>query len=273
MKDLIDLPRLPPFPPLRDARSRYAEMKEKIEREYGETIPPPPRELYHVEHYHNLEHLDKVIMLFWWCKEKSKIHDGVWDWFDFDKAYDLVETPIREKLGQHNMLPDDKQVEYYHEKTDYFLAQQLQMLIGGGVMGKMSTKQGIEVYEEVNDYWRDLQRRSGDPEIIDIDRYAEISGYEHWATSKFLKDVIFDNYTFKDTLIKAVAPKDVFQQLSELQTIKRTYNELRKDRPEEIGYKVALFDRIIDMYHHTGHVFDRYINIEKLREKFEENYM
>lgn len=221
----------------------------------------PPSDIFVSEDEYGIYNLDKIVQLFWWCSVNDK-----WEWFDFKKAFNSVEEVLRDKLGEHNLLPRNMQRKYYKDlmKHDFSM---FKSLIHNTFNENLWKNEREEVYDRLNEIWIERQWDERPPELntygIYSDEIASVDSVEQINKldlgEEFI-EILMDYQIYAESDYDHI--KDIWEKIAP-----------HKMLPKEKHEKIILFDEIIDLYHQSGYLFDTYIiDIDDLRTEFESYY-
>lgn len=232
----------------------------------------PPRELYRGLDWDNLgkHNLEKVIKLFWWCTRYD-----VWSWYDFireewhefkfEPVFDIMEDILYEKLGEHNYLPTESEQRRYYRDMMRYEKHMFDSLIEQYGRYIMTREQHEKGYEELNEEWKEKQRRYDEPPYYDLN--TALRGNEWWERDGI--EIIVDELGLGYELITTIMNMDLYYA-TVYDRILKYYKRLKA---RSYFNKIVFMDELIDLYHRTGYVTGRYVDIPLIREEFEDEYI
>lgn len=242
----------------------------------------PPEELMLAESDYYDQNMDEIIKLFWWCS----INDD-WTHFQYDRAFDVMEEIIHEKLGSHLYLPPDEQKEYFEEN---FSVSNGKKMFSSDVFFKAymgsHKEQAIEIYERfMTDEWKNKIDMEKVRRLIPLkdDEWLEDVWYRMAFFDNQLLPLAKENDEFRERLFTVLANADInpdeFEKDSQgkYDALRKSYERVRDRKAiTRRQDKFTLFDSIVGLMHHRGSLFSDYLgdceNMDELREDFREEY-
>lgn len=222
----------------------------------------PPKLLYVDWDDLTMGDTNSLIMLFWWCS----IHNE-WDWFDFDEAFGLSTNLIQRKLGNHFRLPEDEQKEHIERmiKEEKYGGRNFQYL---DALFSRDPDLAMQFFIDLHKKSDAIVKKMIESRFIDkLERSEDIN-----LVTNGLVEILENFPEFRQDFVDYVSSEE-FGPNSAYDTIREVYDDMRLGVGLTLHEKIEMFDKIIDLYHHHGHIFSPYVgDIDKLRDKFERRY-
>jgi len=220
----------------------------KVQKFHKQNDRVLPKELFLKEDDYKADNIDRIIQLFWWCSKYNQ-----WEWFNFDKAFDVMKGILELKLGRINGLPEEDLRRFWLSRTTFELKNELKLLLNSH---PLTRRKLIKTLKE------NIPKEYSESDIDYILYEAEVDEED---LRKAIVEVFVEDS--KDV-------ENVESWTEEYDDMREKYKKL-KNILNQRSEKIVLFDSMIDLAHHYGLLLEDWMlfTVPQLRRLTEEEYL